>query len=765
MEYMKYRAPAIWIDRALSDKLDQLESVEKEKNAADGQLQFERKMDGLQKIFDKIKNLVVELHNRVYEGIWGKDQFDAWLMFDAEPSYEEITMLAVALHCMQNDAANATRGGNQVSLMKEMVDLQWSGDNIDAGNASKIIRMIIISNSIDDPGAILEGISPGSEEYQERQKLMEEYEAAQENMADGIKRTEERLDSLVKNVYDDAHGQYELAKRGLEICDEIDELLGELEDEIKNLQDAYKNWENAVSELPDDALSKEEYVKNLYDNNFFDETEGMLPDFRQLIEDNRTYFTQVRDQLDELTFVGTPLHQISSKGPIMDEADYGLIQSETEIKAAGWNLMMFYNDIGSMNLSIDKKNIDLANVDLKGYAFIEKLEEYCDIGSADEAAAEAATEKWDDEMESSSSSLEDMILSTDIVEVNLNNYDLPSAWIKYGKTSGADSGGDSAFEDFDGTDSGLEDFDGPEGETTISGGLDDDKREDSFSSGHRNLTTDDTGMASISGLPAKLLEAGETVAEPLIMTEYVMGMFSHYTSKYDGYEHEVTNPLSITDNDLSEHVVYRAEIEYILWGRPEARDNVTITKSIIFAVNLIFNLSFAFTNPEIRKGATQVAALFPVGALAKIAIKCALQTMVAMIETVKNMEIILKGGAVPLIKHLGPTWETYIPPYYAGNGYDHETGFTYEDYVWIMVCVKMFASPQTMLARTADCIELNMTKTTSDNSLKDMYTMIDLEASVSIDTFFLPKLNGAGYDVQTIDDDTYTIDYYGIQGY
>jgi hypothetical protein len=72
-----------------------------------------------------------------------------------------------------------------------------------------------------------------------------------------------------------------------------------------------------------------------------------------------------------------------------------------------------------------------------------------------------------------------------------------------------------------------------------------------------------------------------------------------------------------------------------------------------------------------------------------------------------------------------------------------------------------------MLARTADCIELNMTdsKKDNDNSLHEMYTMIDLEAEVGIDTYFLPRLSGAGYNVGTVDENTFKVKYYGVQGY
>lgn len=741
LEYMKYRAPVTGFNRGIKDNLAPLENIEKEKNAADGQLQFEREMKDLQKIFDEIKKRTDELQDEIYSMIYDKNGYDLMLEI-ARASYEEITMLAPALYCMRNYAPSETRDGSTEGLMREMVDLQWSG-TIDAENASKIINMIIISNSIDDPYEILEGLDIFSDEYREKCELIEEYNAALENMQEGIDSTQDRLDELVEECYKVTHEQYELTERGLELCDEIFEWLDKLDKKLSKMEELYRNWEGAVGKLPDSAESKAAYEENLRDNDFFNETSGMLGEFRQLITDNKTYFQEVKDQLDKLTFTGQHLYEIDDMNKFLNEADYGLLDTEAKVTNAGQSFMQQYHDIGSMELSISKRDINL-----EGNEFTEKLKEYCDTSSADSEKQAEYTEKWDQNMADQSADLEkeEEKLQKAVKDINLNQYELPSDWINNGEAS------------FDG---------GGSGESiTIDGGLDEDKREDSYDSGSSHLNKDNAGIAEISGLPKLLSKAGETVVEPLIITEYVLGMFSHYTSDKNKDGTTIENPLSITEDELKEHALYRAEIEYILWGRPELRDNVTITKSIIFAANMIFNLSFAFTDSTIRHDATSIAAVFPVGALGKIAIKCALQTLVAMVETVKNMNYLMDGKPVPLVKHGGRIWETplLINDFAKNNG---NTGFTYEDYIWILVCVEMFASPQTMLARTADCIELNMTdlKTNEDNSLKDMYTMIDLEAAVSIDTFFLPKLNGAGYNVQKIDDDTFTLSYYGVQGY
>ena len=71
-----------------------------------------------------------------------------------------------------------------------------------------------------------------------------------------------------------------------------------------------------------------------------------------------------------------------------------------------------------------------------------------------------------------------------------------------------------------------------------------------------------------------------------------------------------------------------------------------------------------------------------------------------------------------------------------------------------------------LLGRTADCIELNLTekKTNNANTLRHMYTMVSVDATVSIDTFFLERLGGADYDV-SYDKDAFKVEYHGILGY
>lgn len=380
--------------------------------------------------------------------------------------------------------------------------------------------------------------------------------------------------------------------------------------------------------------------------------------------------------------------------------------------------------------------------------FIKKLKDtYCNTDDADRGKANAAAEQWKEKLTEKKNDLVRLFTCDDIPDENVSDMaggDLPSVWLGFTPASGYE-----------------------EDSVKTQGSLDDKSaRKQAAESGSDNLNQDNATLAEMSSLGAKLGEVGEAVIEPLYFTEYVMGMFSHYTVNRERDGNEIASPESLSRMKLAEDALYRAEVEYILWGAPDTRDNVKKTKAIVFAANFVFNMSFAFTNQTLGRQARNVAAFFPVGTIGRIAIKCALQAIVAMIETTDNMVDLMNGKPVHLIKN-GSHWKTWI-------GSPEETyqeddaGFTYEDYLWILVCVNMFLpSQQTkLLGRTADCIELNMTdrKTDNANTLKHRCTMVSVDAQVRIDTFFLQRLGGADVEVP-YEEDAFKVKYHGIQGY
>ncbi len=750
LEYMKYRAPATLIEREIIERLTEedspLENVEKEKAAVDGELQFESELDDAQELMDNIKEQTDKLE-KIYKQIKDEAGLNAMLEDTEEIYRDRITVLAVAYARMQNCSESAE--GDTEGLMKKMVDLSCDVGTIDASSAANIIQMIIVHNGMKnkDPDDILEGIPEDSEEYEEKENLIKDYENACGVMSEGIENTREQLDEAVKQVYQELNGQRTLAVDGEKCCETALKNLDELEAEFEKLHGKYDTWKNAVDALPD-GESKSQYQANIDEVSVFFESENGIGSLREKLTNDQTFYNQVWTQLDTVTFGGSKLDQdIKTGSNVSGKASgyAGGIKSAEDIKSAANSLMGEYV---STHMSVGE-NIDVSDDEL----VVLLREKYCKYEESNKAEAKEKAKVCEDALEDQTKELEEVMESEDVEDININDIgqgDLPSNWLGISAYSGADTAG----------------------KIETKGGIESkSKRKNMTESGSGNLNKNNSKLADISNLGDLIGTGAEYMIEPVYLTEYAVDMFSNYTT---GLGDEEASTESLSGDDLTDNALYRAEVEYILWGSPHTRNNLAITKAVLFAIHFVFNMGFAFTNSEIKTWALGVAALFPCGALAKTAIKCTLQTLTATIQTVKDVKLLVAGKQVAPMKigssHGDGIWDTWPPEGLAVEG-EEDTGITldYEDYLWIFICVGMFipGTQKEMLARTADCIELNMTdsKSDNDNSLHEMSTMLELETDVSVNTFFIPKLSNEGYDVGTIDEDTFTIHYHGIQGY
>ena len=120
------------------------------------------------------------------------------------------------------------------------------------------------------------------------------------------------------------------------------------------------------------------------------------------------------------------------------------------------------------------------------------------------------------------------------------------------------------------------------------------------------------------------------------------------------------------------------------------------------------------------------------------------------------------------LKKRQDNWETWIIiKGHTGKPNHGVTAFRYDDYLWVFLCLNVMQGSKQpkVLARTADCIELNRTKAKSDpsNSLRHMYTMVYIDAQVRTDTFFLQKIDSP--EAKNLDENSFVIPYYGLLGY
>ena len=160
-------------------------------------------------------------------------------------------------------------------------------------------------------------------------------------------------------------------------------------------------------------------------------------------------------------------------------------------------------------------------------------------------------------------------------------------------------------------------------------------------------------MSQISDL------ASESI-EDLLLSEYIMQMFSCYTSETEcsGGKVNTVTPQMMSGVQMNEqnNVFYRSEAEYILWGNEDMEKNLAYTRALIFGTRFSLNSVYAFTDSEIRTVTTTAAtAIAGWTGFGIPVVKTVLILSLALSESVIDLNKLLAGGEVPVYKN-SSTW-------------------------------------------------------------------------------------------------------------
>ena len=246
--------------------------------------------------------------------------------------------------------------------------------------------------------------------------------------------------------------------------------------------------------------------------------------------------------------------------------------------------------------------------------------------------------------------------------------------------------------------------------------------------------------------------------ENLYIAEYSMQLFSYYTvDKENGSARNAEDIIGISGYKLSEHKPYKAEVEYILWGNTSSATNVRCTVATIFAIRMLFNSLFAFTNQKIATTAKATAAAIAGAAPYLIpVVQVIVQLAYAGIETANDMSKIKNGYAVTIIKS-DKSWATF--PFNGNNTL--EFGMDYSEYLRLFLNINMLAGKgDVKLARIADCIQVN-----TDFDILKGYTMLAVEAKVAVKTTFMKKVSDLTSGGWNQPGNSYDVTYQSILGY
>lgn len=218
--------------------------------------------------------------------------------------------------------------------------------------------------------------------------------------------------------------------------------------------------------------------------------------------------------------------------------------------------------------------------------------------------------------------------------------------------------------------------------------------------------------------------AGEVLERAYLM-EYMTEMFNCLTTEAEASEKKDDSvKQSLSGDDLTAHYIKNGEMEYILYGNSKTAVNKTYAVSQIFALRLLINSIYVFTDKEENAVADGVAAALSMGqAWLYPIIKYGYLFCRAIYRSGEDVSKLVEGKSVPF-------W-----PGEKNGGKILE--FSYKEYLKLFMLISLISdeNEKNLVMRTADCIQLNTGK-----KLSDKYTMLTLKAEVKAAVSFLPKV-------------------------
>lgn len=176
---------------------------------------------------------------------------------------------------------------------------------------------------------------------------------------------------------------------------------------------------------------------------------------------------------------------------------------------------------------------------------------------------------------------------------------------------------------------------------------------DATGSSAANVPSDSGGslQSQMSGLQTffrHLTGSTDSLLVDSYVEEFLTGSFSCYTSE--------DTAKTLAGAALKDGPLFRGEAEYLLFGKDYLPANVHLAADLLFAIRVLFNSIYAFSNAKMRAEALSVATAVAAWTGAGVAVA---QNLIlgawAMAESVSDVSTLLKGGTVPLYKNAA-TW-------------------------------------------------------------------------------------------------------------
>ena len=279
-------------------------------------------------------------------------------------------------------------------------------------------------------------------------------------------------------------------------------------------------------------------------------------------------------------------------------------------------------------------------------------------------------------------------------------------------------------------------------------GIPTEPKEDETSQNAESFDFYSDNFASLESLFAELSDKSKKLTQNAYESEYFTEMFARFNTA-----DTEKNLLGIQYGNRN---YLLGEAEYIIFGEDWMADNITRSVNTIFAIRLLFNSFFAFSNTEMQKAANAVAStLSGINGLGVLLNKNLLLLTWSMAESVTDISALCKGKSVPIYKN-SETWNLDIGSIsnalsetvtHDNKETKNTLSMTYKDYLKLFAIAKMYKSgeKEKMMKRAAGVMQINCAQEDAIFDISRCYTKVQLNSSVRVGLHEIDKTEVYGY--------------------
>lgn len=756
LEYMKYRAP-VCLTELVVEKLKELKNTKQMIEAMQAQMDFSEAMEDCQGLFEETKAALDVLDGKINAFPASETIKDE--LSNAQKDYKEIVAKCLLMRAAIQNYDKKAPDTNKKLLEEQFIEHAKKVDlskPYDPDTFENYIASMYYKNAITALGELdgdEESEESGEGEEGEEGEGQEGEEGEPEEVGGFSAEYEEqakRIEGYANTLLETAKGKADIHTAQLsqywattaeaaEAAGNCCEKLEDLKEKLKKAESEFFKWSeknDALKALGKDTGSMDSEVDEYRE--FFSDGDGKkdvasLQVLLDSVQEDKNYFEEWRKILESEKFFGKPIattpsqEQLSHYNSNAKNAVSGIEANYSSLEETRGKYIAYYECADTSNPYSRKEIYD--------DPFYVRIREYCQEQSESSSSKEKekeANEKLDDSKEAGEAAKSQegypQFHWSDSEEAR--QVQLPSSQLENDASKVGEELADLA-----------------------SDGNVKKNRRSVLQKFRESMQSAATFLNAVDRLAEKALEN-------LYIAEYAMQMFSYYTvGMEDGQNRADADIISLSGYGMTGRPAYRAECEYILWGKQESQQNIQDTIMLIFGIRLLFNSFFAFTDGTIDgialASASLIAGLAPY--LVPV-IKVVVKLGFAGVETANDIERLKQGYGVAIIKN-ARNWAT-AP--YSGDSALGVT-FDYSEYLRVFLNVSLIDGKEAgILGRIADCIQVNEPGT----NLLESYTMISLYAEVSSKTTFMRKVSDwSGSGAWGFPDDTYTITYQSVLGY